>query len=865
MDMLLFSTLLCFYTSVLTVSSVFSAPQLIVHKNNGIFVNYGRSVYLRPERDLVFIHDQGHCQVSVLKENPKNFQMGTLYPSTFPCDFRENQVKYQHFGALSILQDIMKLQVRLDTGTETVVHPFTIKVTVLFSKPLEVLNKVQDIVVDELGGLSEPINDKVLGFNFNKANQNCHVRLFDSRHGPPFYGRVVNVTAVTSKPGDLHMDCLEFLDGSLRYLHKQRQSSNRDYLPLVVEVTPKGSEKVDHMEFIQVPVRIKRAPENERPSQSFDAVFSIQVDQSVITAITPEVLAVQDKETDSDLIILNVTRPFKSDEGILINTDNPNQPVTTFYQKDIKDYKIAFKPSGKVSKSAKVHQIWFQAIDSEGARSIPFYLFVIIKVMNTNAPKINKNLGLTMFEGQSRALTSEVLEVKKIDNRKNVKVSIVAGLKHGRLEKFGQPIKAFDLISIDQGTIRYLHDDSDTYSDNMIFRLTDRNHQVDVLFTVTVIPKDDEPPVLKHNTGCNLDEGGVTKLDQFRLSAVDVDSDDTKLIYQVITPPNAGGLCYRQTKKPSKNEVGWTKSGEMYEKNVTEFSQTDIYLGRVYYRHFGDEVFSDRFTFRLADTNDIPNKSGLKTFVVSVKRVDDLKPTLVVGCPRQMRAMETVISKFNKKVLQYTDKDTENDKLVYKITKKPYFTDNPNLKKDAGKLVLVDNENVEVSRFTQYQVNHFKIAYKPPAKEIGRQKREVKFEYSVEDPAGNSVESQEFKIDLEPINNKPPVAIINVLRVDERKRTILSNAVFDVRDEDNAPEEISLGIKTPPRHGTLFRAKKRLVSGDVFPLLDVYSNNIVYAHDGSETVADSIELLVNDGVHSEAVSVPIGKCFFELF
>ena len=95
---------------------------------------------------------------------------------------------------------------------------------------------------------------------------------------------------------------------------------------MVVEIADKKSNQIEQREFIRVPVRIRRAPENERPTQAFEALFSTQVDQSIITAITPEVLAVTDKETDSDLLILNVTRPLGPGEGELINTDNPNSP-----------------------------------------------------------------------------------------------------------------------------------------------------------------------------------------------------------------------------------------------------------------------------------------------------------------------------------------------------------------------------------------------------------------------------------------------------------------------------------------------------------------------------------------------------------
>jgi len=60
----------------------------------------------------------------------------------------------------------------------------------------------------------------------------------------------------------------------------------------------------------------------------------------------------------------------------------------------------------------------------------------------------------------------------------------------------------------------------------------------------------------------------------------------------------------------------------------------------------------------------------------------------------------------------------------------------------AGKLVLTDRPNVTVTRFTQAQVNHHKIAYQPPDTELGIIARAMQFTFSVSDNAGNVLPDQ---------------------------------------------------------------------------------------------------------------------------
>ena len=109
------------------------------------------------------------------------------------------------------------------------------------------------------------------------------------------------------------------------------------------------------------------------------------------------------------------------------------------------------------------------------------------------------------------------------------------GLRHGRLIIPGGR-KFFTPEELETGAVTYEHDDSDTYSDNIVFRMTDGENEVEFLFPIWIFPEDDEPPILNVNTGLEIRKNEVVEITPFVLSATDIDSDDTSIRF-VLQPP----------------------------------------------------------------------------------------------------------------------------------------------------------------------------------------------------------------------------------------------------------------------------------------------------------------------------------------
>ncbi|XP_036379748.1 FRAS1-related extracellular matrix protein 2-like [Megalops cyprinoides] len=828
----------------------------ILVANNGIHVPFGRSVFVDPINDLVIQVQPGdRCSITVLDNDPLSQRPGQLSPKKFPCEFGPNDVKYSHFGARSPSKDRVRLQLRYDTQTDTVIIPFMMEVEVVFTQ-LEILTKNMPLIVDKLLGSSNPIDKKILEFTFDRNSQQCKVSSLASGSVLPRYGKLID----EAKLGKM-LDCDELTKLGIRYQHTfTHKSPNRDYIPMIVELLDKEGNLLKQ-ELFQIMVRIREGEENTVPKPSFVAMMMMEVDQFVMTAITSDMLAAEDAESNPDDLIFNITSPLSFEEGYIVSTDDRNLPITSFYQGDLKDLKIAYKPPSVDSDTERIFQIEFEVVDTEGAVSDPFAFMIVVKPMNSLAPVVTKNTGQLLYEGQSRPLfSSHNLEISDEDNLDNVRVTVIDGLRHGELTVLGSKRKYFTPADLDAGVVIYQHDGSDTYSDNIIFRMTDGKNEVEFLFPITVVPTDDEPPIINANTGLVLFKNQMMPISPLMLSAADIDSEDSTIKFTIEPPFSAiGEVLLRQAEAP-EDPSSWkfSASDQMYEKVVSEWLQQDITDGKLFYRHIGPhstDTVIDQFVFRVQDDNDPPNQSGESSFIIRVLPIDDVPPELFPGTTLQMTVHEYQVTHLRKQFLRYTDLDSEDRDLKYTIIKPPTDTDenNPVI---LGSIVLTESPDTEVTEFTQAQVNHHKIAYNPPDLELGITAHVVQFRYTVEDNAGNSVEGT-FTIFLQPVDNKPPQITNTGFTVFERGSHIMSSAELDTTDADTDSKRISFTLSQLPHHGQVQHTFSDLAKGDAFNLEDISSGRISYMHNGDESTSDSFQLDVSDGVHVVTVTVKV--------
>ncbi|XP_028977079.2 FRAS1-related extracellular matrix protein 2 [Esox lucius] len=827
----------------------------ILVANNGIRVPFGRSVFIDPVNDLVIqTHPGDRCSITVLDNDPLSQRPGHLSPKKFLCDFGPNDVTYSHFGSRSPVKDRVRLQLRYDTRTETVVIPFMMEVEVYFTQ-LEVLTKNLPLTVDKLKGVSNAIDKNILEFTYDRDSHKCEVTSLASSGTLPRYGKLVHNRLQKT------MDCDKFTRSEIRYEHLfVHKSPNRDYIPMVVHLRDKEGNLMKE-EYFQLMIRIREGEENTPPKPSFVAMMMMEVSQFVMTALTPEMLAAEDIESDPDDLIFNITSPLSYEEGYIISTDDRNLPITSFCQRDLRELKIAYKPPSLDSDTERIFQIEFEVVDLDGFVSDPFAFMILVKPMNSLAPVVTRNTGQLLYEGQSRPLFSaHNLEISDEDDLDSVTVTVVDGLRHGILTVLGSHRKFLTAADLNAGLAIYQHDGSDTYSDNIIFRMTDGNNQVEFLFPLTIVPTDDEPPIINVNTGLVLFKNQMIPISPLMLSAADIDSEDSTIKFVILQPLSTiGVVLLRQSDAPGDPE-SWKFNAvdEVYEKEVTEWLQKDIIDGNVFYKHTGQHdtnTATDRLVFKVQDDNDPPNESGENIFLIRVLPIDDVPPELFPGTTLQMAVHEYQLTHIGRNVLRYTDLDSEDRDLKYAVIQPPTDTDE-NSPVVFGSIVLTESPDTEVSEFTQAQVNHHKISYSPPDQELGITAHVVQFRYSVEDPAGNSVKG-DFTIFLQPVNNKPPEITNTGFSVFERGMHVISSVELDTTDPDTDSKHILFTLRQPPQHGQVQHGVADLEEGGSFSLKDISDGKIVYVQNGDETVSDAFQLDVSDGIHIAAVTVRV--------
>ncbi|XP_014826319.1 PREDICTED: FRAS1-related extracellular matrix protein 1-like [Poecilia mexicana] len=145
----------------------------------------------------------------------------------------------------------------------------------------------------------------------------------------------------------------------------------------------------------------------------------------------------------------------------------------------------------------------------------------------------------------------------------------------------------------------------------------------------------------------------------------------------------------------------------------------------------------------------------------------------------------------------------------------------------------------------------------PPVEDIGPDPLFVQFVFSVSDPHGGTVSGLVFNITVTPVDNLPPEAFTNLLRVEEGGAAFVTEEHLLVQDRDSPEEELRVEVQKTARHGRLELQGGVLLQGGSFRLPDLRGLQLRYIHDDSETRQDEVGLKVTDGQNSMDVVLQV--------
>uniref|UniRef100_A0A8C2D5V7 Si:dkey-193c22.2 n=1 Tax=Cyprinus carpio TaxID=7962 RepID=A0A8C2D5V7_CYPCA len=307
-------------------------------------------------------------------------------------------------------------------------------------------------------------------------------------------------------------------------------------------------------------------------------------------------------------------------------------------------------------------------------------------------------LGVTVTEGDKVLIGKSMLDASNLMSKQpeskrssyEVWYQVTSLPKHGTIvvgeRNLTKEKPNFSQFILNKYGITYHHDNSETTHDRFDFdvylnlkskpptRPLDPSEVVSESFNITIIPINDQPPVLKTKApSLKVVQGDTVAIRPNHLSVVDLDNPPNEIQYTVISKPSNGFLAIT----------------ERMNESVDSFSQAQINNGEVFFIHDGSPS-SGAFYFSVTDGHHRPlyKLFNLEVVEITVSLANNTEVLLEQG--------HTSVTLTRSHLAAVTN--GKNTTVHYKITVPPKY----------GKLLL-DDEDVTV--FNQDDLQEGKLRY----------------------------------------------------------------------------------------------------------------------------------------------------------
>ena len=421
--------------------------------------------------------------------------------------------------------------------------------------------------------------------------------------------------------------------------------------------------------------------------------------------------------------------------------------------------------------------------DKVGLTTTTNYIGGTIYTIVHPVPTVTTNTGISLNEGATEIIDSGELQATDSDTDDNTLVyAVTTPSANGQLElatDAGVAITSFTQAQLNANEVVYVHNDSNTTSDNFIFDVQDGsgNNLTSQIFSITINPVDDDLPTITTNTGITLDEGGTETINTTELQSDDTDTNNDNLIYAL-------------TSGPSKGQIELTTGPGV---GISSFTQAQLNANQVLYVHDDSNTTSDGFTFDLQDGSG--NNLAGQTFIITINALDDDMPTISTntGITLNEGGTETI----NNTELQSNDTDSNNDNLIYAITSGP----------SNGQVELTTGPGIGINSFTQAQLNANQVVYVHDDSNTTSDS----FTFDVQDGSANNLTGQTFSITINPVDDDAPVITANTgIALDEGATETINSGELQANDPDTDNNTLTYNITSAPANG-----KVELTTGQV--------------------------------------------------
>lgn len=478
-------------------------------------------------------------------------------------DLRKRRVLFVHSGA-----DRGWIQLQVSDGQ----HQATALLEVQASEPYLRVTNGSSLVVPQGG--QGTIDTAVLHLDTNldiRSGDEVHYRVTAGPHWGQLLRAGQPATSFSQK---------DLLDGAILYSHNGSLSP-RDTLTFSVEAGPVHTDAT-----LQVTIAL------EGPLAPLQLVQhkKIYVFQGEAAEIRRDQLEAAQEAVPPTDIMFSVRTPPSAGYLVMLShgttaAEPPSlDPVHSFSQEAV--------DAGRVLYLHSHPEAWSDAfsLDVSSGLGAPLQgIRMELEVLPAAIPLEAQNFSVP--EGGTRTLAPPLLRITGpyFPTLPGLDLQVLEPPRHGALRREEGPpdgaLSTFSWREVEQQLIHYVHDGSETLADSFILvanasEMDRQSHPV--AFTITILPVNDQPPVLTTNTGLQMWEGATVPIPTEALRGADNDSGPEDLVYTLEQPINGRVLL--------RTEPGT---------EVHSFTQAQLDGGLVLFSHKG--ALDGGFRFSLSD------------------------------------------------------------------------------------------------------------------------------------------------------------------------------------------------------------------------------------------------------------------------
>ncbi|XP_057674740.1 chondroitin sulfate proteoglycan 4-like isoform X2 [Corythoichthys intestinalis] len=375
-----------------------------------------------------------------------------------------------------------------------------------------------------------------------------------------------------------------------------------------------------------------------------------------------------------------------------------------------------------------------------------------------------------------------------------------------------------------------------------VFFVSDGKHYVSTLMEVKA-----EDPYLEvnNNTGLVVQRGGITTLTSCNLSIfsnLDI-RESQQVTFEVFLPPKHGVLHFKGAK---------TAAGA-----VSSFTQKDLEMESLVYRHDGSNELSDGFNITAraregsgeGQSDDWRREVHLDIGVqIKIYLESHQKPPTVINNHPVVVAEGHNVS-LNKAHLEVVHGESQPSEIVFIIQKPPTlgwierFSNEKKRRIKNGRRLFQELKRQPTASFTQEDINKGLVIYHQ--RTMGSSNDSALLEAT-----NGLTKVGPIRLEIDIIPSLLPLKVSD-LNLDEGSSLPLTPDIITIDSHHFSGLNFLYQIVIPPRHGHLEHSRIPGMPISAFTHTEVEREYISYIHDGSDTVRDNFTIMANLTEHQK--------------